>query len=229
MRNAEGSDVAELGDLIVRHAEDIAAVLSRDEKRISDLFNVLAYSLREMIRNVFEHSGTNTVFYRAQYWPKRNAVEVCLLDRGIGIKESLSANPNFRFKANKQAVEMSLWPGVSGRTHLRQNTGNWANSEFGLYMISRLARHGGNFTIASGDACIVLSKTLKKENFATRLHGTAIRVDFDASEIGNVTDRLAQFRKEAPNISKQFAGLRAHGPSYMSMVLRRDFRETGLR
>jgi hypothetical protein len=229
LRNAPDSKIEELGDLIQRHADDIAAMISRDEDRKSDLFNVLSYSLREMIRNVFEHSGSDSVLYCGQYWPKRNVVEVCLLDRGIGIRESLSLNPNFRFKTDKQALEMSLWPGVSGKTHLRQYSNNWANSGFGLYMTSRLARHGGSFTIASGDACVVLSKTLKKENFSTRLHGTAIRVNLDVAEIGSVSERLEQFRKEAPGISRKVAGLRTHNPSYMSMVLRRDFRETGPR
>src|SRR6266545_8413415 len=76
-------------------------------------------------------------------------------------------------------LEMSLWPGVSGKTHLPSASGEWANSGYGLYMTSRLSRHGGNFAIASGDACIVLSKSMRKENFSTRLKGTAIRMNLD--------------------------------------------------
>ena len=164
---------AELGDLIQVHADDIAEMISRDSGRKSDFFNVLSYSVREMIRNVFEHSGADKVFYCAQYWPAKEKVEVCLLDRGIGIRQSLGTNPNFRYKTDKEAVEMSLWPGVSGKTHLRPVSENWANSGYGLYMTSRLSRHGGNFTMASGDACIVLSRDLRKENFSTSLQGTA--------------------------------------------------------
>jgi len=176
-----------------------------------------------MIRNVFEHSGADRVFYCAQYWPAKQKVEVCLLDRGMGIKESLGTNPNFRFRSDKEAVEMSLWPGVSGKTHLKPRSENWANSGYGLYMTSRLSRHGGNFTMASGNACIVLSRELRKLNFSTSLQGTAIRMNFDVTQIGSVTDRLNQFRREAVDISKKFGGVRSHNPSYMSMVLRRDF------
>ena len=150
---------------------------------------------------------------------------MCILDRGIGIRESLGTNPNFRFRSDKEALEMSLWPGVSGKTHLPSNSTNWANSGYGLYMTSRLSRHGGNFVIASGDACIVLSKSLRKENFSTRLQGTAIRMNLDTTEIGNVSARLDQFRREAQSIAQKYIGVRARNPSYMSMVLRRDFRE----
>jgi hypothetical protein len=204
--------------------DDIAEVISRDEQRKSDFFDVLSYSFREMIRNVFEHSGSDRVFYCAQYWPAKQKVEVCLLDQGIGIRQSLGTNPNFRYKTDKEAVEMCLWPGVSGKTHLRPMSENWANSGYGLYMTSRLSRHGGNFTMASGDACIMLSREMRKDNFTTSLQGTAVRMNLDVTEIGSVTARLDQFRREAPDIAKTFSGLTArNNPSYMSMVLRRDF------
>ncbi|MGY3449497.1 hypothetical protein [Bradyrhizobium sp. USDA 4353] len=223
LAQSDGQWGAELGDLIQKHADDIAVIISRDETRKSDFFNVLSYSIREMIRNVFEHSGADRVFYCAQYWPAKQKVEVCLLDRGMGIRQSLGTNPNFRYKTDKEAVEMSLWPGVSGKTHLKPRSENWANSGYGLYMTSRLSRHGGNFTMASGDACIMLSREMRKLNFSTSLQGTAIRMNLDVSQIGDVEKRLHQFRNEASDIAKSMPGLRAHNPSYMSMVLRRDF------
>jgi hypothetical protein len=229
LREHPGGRYAELGDLIQKHADDIAAIVSQDESRESNFFNALAYSLREMIRNVFEHSGSDRVLYCGQYWPASGKVEVCLLDRGVGIRQSLGSNPNFRFRSDKEALEMCLWPGVSGKTHLPASSENWGNSGYGLYMTSRLARHGGNFTIVSGDACVMLSKSLSKENFSTRLQGTAVRMNLDVGEIGNVEARLVQFRKEAQDIAKRYPQLRTRNPSYMSMVLRRDFDERGIR
>jgi hypothetical protein len=64
-------------------------VVSQDEGRSSDFFNSLSYSLRELIRNVFEHSGSDRMLYCAQYWPAKQKVEVCILDRGVGIRQSL--------------------------------------------------------------------------------------------------------------------------------------------
>jgi hypothetical protein len=71
-------------------------------------------------------------------------------------------------------------------------------------------------------------RTMRKENFSTRLKGTAIRMNLDTTEIGNVSARLRQFRKEAQSIAEKYIGLRARNPSYMSMVLRRDFRMDGI-
>jgi len=199
-------------------------MLSRDASHKTELFNALSYSLREMIRNVFEHSQCDRVLYCAQYWPMSSKVEVSMLDRGIGIRQSLGTNPNYRYRTDKQALEMSLLPSVSGKTHLPATSDTWGNSGYGLYMTSRLCRHGGNFVIASGNAAIGLSQTLSKKNYSTSLQGTAIRMNIDTLQIGNVEARLDQFRKEAPEIARRHLGREPRTPSYMSLLLRKDFR-----
>lgn len=199
-------------------------MLSRDATHKTELFNALSYSLREIIRNVFEHSECDRVLYCAQYWPMSSKVEVSMLDRGIGIRESLGANPNYRYPTDKLALEMSLLPSVSGKTHRPASSEAWGNSGYGLYMTSRLCRNGRNFVIASGKSAIGLSKTLLKRNFRTSLHGTAVRMNIDTLEIGNVQARLDQFRKEAPEIAKRALGRAPRNPSYMSLLLRRDFK-----
>jgi hypothetical protein len=224
LRRAPADRFEEIGTLVERHANDIARVVSQDETRKSDFYNAVSYSVREMMRNVFEHSECGRLFYCAQYWPIKGRVEVCLLDRGIGIRRALATNPNFRFRTDKEALEWCLWPGVSGKTHLH-STSEWANSGYGLYMTSRLSRHGGNFLIVSGDALIRLSSTMGKDNLTTKFQGTAIRMNLDTEKIGDVSVRLKQFREEAPAIAKRL-GMEVHrNPSYMSMVLRSDFRE----
>lgn len=216
---------AELGDIIQKHADEIAEIISRDASHKSDLFDALSYSIREIFRNVFEHSKCNRLLYCAQFWPARSKVEVSILDRGIGIRKSLATNPNFRYATDKQALEMSLLPGVSGKTHLPARSETWGNSGYGLYMTSRLCRNGGNFVIASGDAAIGLSKTLIKKNYRTSLNGTAVRMNLDTREIGNAAQRLDQFRKEAPEIARRALGRIPKNPSYMSLLLRRDFKD----
>src|SRR3712207_4279572 len=109
------------------------------------MFDVLSYSIREIFRNVFEHSGAESLHFCAQYWPTSNRVEFSVADFGIGIRKALALNPNFRFATDKQAIEWSLLPSVSGRTHLPRVSSVWYNSGYGLYMTSRFARNGGNF------------------------------------------------------------------------------------
>ncbi|QTN19090.1 hypothetical protein HZ989_12785 [Brevundimonas sp. AJA228-03] len=212
----------ELPDLIQRHADKIALMIARDQTENRDLFDVLSYSVREVMRNVFEHSEANELYYCAQYWPKSNKVEFALADFGVGIRRGLGENPNFRFKSDKEAIEYSLLPGVSGKTHLPRTSEVWFNSGYGLYMTSRLARTGGNFVIASGQMAIHLSRKTKN-NYQTSFPGTALRFNMDVGQIGNVKARLDEFRKEGGEIAKTISGSGNRPPSAMSLLLRRDY------
>lgn len=209
----------ELPDLIQRHAERLAHVVAQDNRVMNE---TLSFSIRELMRNVFEHSESNILYYCAQYWEKSGKVEFSLADFGIGIRKALGTNPNFRFDTDKQAIEWSLLPSVSGKTHLPRQSTTWFNSGYGLYMTSRLARNGGNFAIASGNMGIFLSRKTKT-NLPTAFPGTILRVNFDVNEIGNVTQRLDEFRREGAEQARKISGSGNRPPSAMSLLLRRDY------
>jgi hypothetical protein len=135
----------------------------------------------------------------------------------------LGTNPNFRFDNDKEAIEASLLPGVSGKTHLPRRSDTWFNSGYGLYMTNRLARHGGNFVLASGRKAIMLTRATKT-NFDTSFPGTALRLNFDVAKIGSVKARLAEFRQDAATIAAQIKGSGNRPPSAMSLLLRRDYK-----
>ena len=213
---------AELPDLIQRHADRIASIITRDQASNKNMFDVLSFSIREVMRNVFEHSGSDQLHYCAQYWPKSNKVEFALADFGVGIRRGLSENPNFRFKTDKEAIEYSLLPSVSGKTHLPRQSETWFNSGYGLYMTNRLARNGGNFVISSGSTAVHLSRKTKT-NYRTSFSGTALRFNLDVDQIGDVQDRLKEFRKDGFAIAKTISGSSNRPPSAMSLLLRRDY------
>ncbi|MGO8468006.1 hypothetical protein AB9F45_25960 [Rhizobium leguminosarum] len=212
----------ELADLIQRHADKLAIMIARDREKNRDMYDVLSYSIREVMRNVFEHSQSNRLYYCAQYWPKSHKVEFAVADFGVGIRRGLGENPNFRFATDKEAIEYSLLPSVSGKTHLPRRSEVWFNSGYGLYMTSRLARNGGNFVLASGSTGIHLSRRTKN-NYKTSFPGTVLRFNMDIDEIGSVSTRLTQFRKEGTQIAKTIAGSGNRPPSAMSLLLRRDY------
>ncbi len=219
---APGDKYEELPDLIQRHADKIAIIIARDPRANADLFDALSYSIREVMRNVFEHSQADSLYFCAQYWPKSNRVEFAVADFGVGIRRGLSENPNFRFKTDKEAIEYSLLPSVSGKTHLPRRSDTWFNSGYGLYMTNRLARSGGNFVLASGMTAVHLSQRTK-HNFSTSFPGTVLRFNLDVNEIGNVAARLEQFRREGAEIARDIAGTGNRPPSAMSLLLRRDY------
>lgn len=212
----------ETQDLVQRHADKIARIISRNESKNWHMFDALSYSIREMIRNVFEHSGCDSLYYCAQYWEKSNKVEFAIADLGIGIRRSLGENPNFRFSTDKEAIECCLMPSVSGKTHLPRRSENWFNSGYGLYMTSRLARHGGNFVLASGEKAVHLTPATKG-NYNTSFRGTALRFNLDVSRIGDVQGRLAQFHEEGQKAAKFINGTGNRPASAMSLLLRRDY------
>jgi hypothetical protein len=171
---SEADKYQALQSLIERRAKQLALVIARDEQNNKNLFDALSYSIREVMRDVFEHSKARNLYYCAQYWPKSSKVEFAIADFGIGIRRGLSENPNFRFDADKQAIEYSLLPSVSGKTHVPRWSDEWHNSGYGLYMTHRLARNGGNFVLGSGDTAIQLSRKTKN-NFQTSFSGTILR------------------------------------------------------
>ena len=79
-----------LQNLVERRAEHLALVIARDRQKNADLFDALSYSIREVMRNVFEHSQAPFLYYCAQYWPTNNKVEFAIADFGIGIRRGLS-------------------------------------------------------------------------------------------------------------------------------------------
>ncbi|MEM8692075.1 MAG: hypothetical protein AAGG57_09320 [Pseudomonadota bacterium] len=192
----------EMQDLLQRHVDRIAQVLSRGQLENPIMFDVLSYAIREMFRNVFEHSGSQDLYYCAQYWPNSNKVEFAVADFGIGIRRGLGLNPNFRFKSDKEALEYAMLPSVSGRTHEPRRSENWFNSGYGLYMTSRLARNGGNFMIRSGNQAINLTPKTKN-NYITSFSGTDLRVNLKADEIGDVQMRLREFRDDGQKIAEK--------------------------
>jgi hypothetical protein len=215
---------SEMGDLIQRESDKISAIITRNNSNNRPLYDALTFAIREVMRNVFEHSETSEVFYCAQYWPNSGRVEFAVADFGIGIRKGLGQNPNFRFPRDKDAIEYALLPSVSGKTHLPRRSETWFNSGYGLYMTNRLARNGGgNFLIASGNTAIQLSQKTK-HNFKTSFPGTVLRFNLKLSEMDNVQAQLAEFRKDGYELAKTIKGTQNRPPSAMSLLLRRDYK-----
>jgi hypothetical protein len=146
----------EVGDEVEEVSKHLARMLCNEEGAIYD---TLAYSLRELMRNAVEHSNARQFGICAQHWPSKNRVEVAILDRGIGLQASLRHNPHLDVSDDKRAVNYALMPAVSGKAFkgARKQRGNWANSGFGLYMTSRICRNGGTFFIASGETGMLIT------------------------------------------------------------------------
>jgi len=208
----------EAGYFIERQAEEMSSILTRDET--GDLFDTLTYSIREIIRNVIEHSQSNQFGFCAQYWPSYESVQLSIIDRGVGIKSGLSQNPKLKVEDNHSALNLALMPGISGKAYKGSRNkmkGVWANSGFGLYMTSRLCREGGSFFIASGDIGLYLSEK-KRKYLNTPFEGTVLRLALKTNRLASLNSRLSKYREEA-----QISGHKITA-SMASSMLSKDFR-----
>jgi len=182
-------------EFLEKKAAEITKVLTQTNRGV--LYDVVVYCMREILRNVFEHSQATSFGLCAQYWPSRKRVSLAILDRGIGIKKSLSANPYLNLTTDESALEYSIQPGISGTAFEGADIdGNdtWANSGYGLYMTSNLCKESGNFFIASGGKGLYISKTIR-QLIDIPFEGTALNLTLDLNNRANLSQMLEGYRK----------------------------------
>lgn len=196
-----------VGDIVQRDAERMAERLTRSSR--GDFFDIISYSIREMIRNVVEHSEAQSVQFCLQHWPTKNRVHLALLDGGIGIRRSLQANPHLKISSDLDALKLAIRPGVSGKMYdgVESNEDDrWENSGYGLYLTSRLAASSGNFWVFSGDTALAMEGE-RNLQAACALDGTAIRISLDTRKIENTRARVKKLADAGEKLVA-FAGKR---------------------
>ncbi|MBK8101497.1 MAG: hypothetical protein IPK26_30825 [Planctomycetes bacterium] len=164
-----GASIAHIHDTVNRRATQLARLLLPGGRR--DAHARLHYCLFEIMRNVFEHSRSPTLWYGAQAWPTKGLVEVAILDEGVGIRRNLEKK--YGVASDAAAVQKAIEEGVSGATlkddpfgfgpqsgvdsDAEDDRESAHNSGYGLYVVSQMCRSGGEFALASGDTCLVCS------------------------------------------------------------------------
>lgn len=186
------------GEYLTDRADEISKILTRGSNK--ELEDVLTYCIREIFRNIVEHSNSIMFGFCAQYLPSMNKVVFAVLDRGIGINHSISQNPKLNIKDDLQAIYESLKPGISGKVYSGQKNkpkGDWANSGYGLFMTSNICRKGGSFFIASNSKGILQSLNNTKE-FNLNIVGTGLILTIDTNQISNLKTMLNELREVVP-------------------------------
>ena len=141
------------GDIIQEDAERLSAILAQSREGI--LFDTLSYAIREIIRNVVEHSRADDFLIAAQCWVGAGTAEIAIADAGIGITASLMYNGKYDLRDDSEALTLATQPGVSGAIIPRHSDDAWANSGYGLYMARGLADGNQGFILASGTAAMI--------------------------------------------------------------------------
>lgn len=140
-KEIDKGNLIEMGNLIESESEKLSKILSRNNKELQTL---LTYLLREILRNIPEHSNSTKAWICGQYWTN-NTAEIAIIDEGIGIKNSLQKNVVHKkyISDDEDALRCSVKAGISQAFQpAKKNKSDeiWANSGFGLYMASEICK-----------------------------------------------------------------------------------------
>lgn len=200
----KNGEYIEQGDLIERKSDELATVLAQGNRELQKMFR---YLIREAIRNVPEHAGTNEVWICGQYWHNRDKAEIAILDEGIGVYESLKQNRIHReyVTNNEEALRWAIKPGISvafnpARGQRRQDT--WANSGYGLFMISEICKAtNGWLTFVSGDNCLRIYPN-GSGLYGVHFKGTALGIQIRPSQVINYQALIDSVRLSGESTAK---------------------------
>jgi anti-sigma regulatory factor (Ser/Thr protein kinase) len=194
---------------IESEARRLAGVLAGSHDDTEEL-RTYTYCIREIIRNVFEHSGADECFICGQRW--QHGVEIALIDEGVGIGATLNEG-----SGDADALLQSIRPGVS-RTSQHDNTENiYDNSGFGLFVLSELAASFGWFVLGSGVAQLVGHQKLRDVE-ASSFRGTyfGMRLLAAPNDFRSVLADIIQAGEEEARLTGTHA--RASGRSRLVLI-----------
>jgi hypothetical protein len=186
-----------LGAAVQREAERLSRIVLAVNKPL--LGHPVPYCFREVIRNTFEHGETNTCIVSAQRWYD-NTLEIAIIDFGRGIRDSLSER--FTMSSDIEAIRYAIKPGVSRVDTSIKTDDIWANSGFGLYVLSRLSRETGHFLICSGNAALYADNHREIEP-PYRFNGTAVKLMMARPRGVNVGEYIDRIIREGEEIASQ--------------------------
>ena len=225
LKEFRGVDVhpADTNDAIEMNAGHLAERLTQSSSGY--VFDAIQYSLREIIRNIYEHSSASEFIFAAKYFPSSKIAEICISDNGSGIHSSLTRNPKFNHLSQRDSIQWACLPGVSGNplAFSDDHSGNpWRNSGYGLYMMSRLCRNDGDFLIMSGNLTLYMQS--EKNIFPVKYNrGTTVRLHLNLGDTSDLRAKLAAYARDGKATARDIAGAEQVDASTASMMLKRDF------
>lgn len=155
------------GDNLTEFITDVIPLLHLSP----DQAQPIRYVISELTRNVFEHSESDIgAILSAQYFKKTNRISIGIVDRGVGIKKTISQSHSAQ--SDLASLRLALTPGITGTT--RRIGGTDYNAGAGLFFIKSIAKVNRDFfVIYSGKALYKLLKTQRDRDI--RLYGDPFR------------------------------------------------------
>ena len=209
-REFEQGIYLEMGNVIEKEASRLSQSL--DHKN-AELHKLLTFLIREMLRNTPEHAKVRKAWICARNIESSDYTEIAVADEGIGVFKSITSNHNHReyIKDNATALQWVLKAGISkafSPSQKQRSENEWANSGFGLYMVSRICLSlNGSFTIISNKNYLEMTNNQIKQG-ETSFCGTALKIRLRSKYIVDAQSIISRTAKngeaEAKTIRNSF-------------------------
>lgn len=148
------------------------------------------YVIREIIRNVFDHSQSDSFYYGVQKYPKKDLIEVAISDLGIGLKETVPFDAEeiyYKKTTDIDAIHKAMLPGISNFSNHTYASEDFKNSGYGLTLIKKIIENcNGKLSIATGKASLTFSTSNNEEKIDCDLKGTIIRLQINIGMLESI-------------------------------------------
>ena len=190
------------------------------------VYDLMEYSLREIIRNAAEHSRGKQIAVLCQCWPAKQTAEIVVMDNGVGIAENLYDNEYLECETNAQALKFAMMPGVTGVSLSERidQDDHWGNSGFGLYVTSRFCSENGSFRVISGKNGLTLSNGNQAEH-AWSYDGTCVQLRLSFDDAKSKVDRISEIIDEGTLVHKETISDYPINASVASQLLASNFKK----
>lgn len=208
--NESNEKMEYVGETLERISKELLVELFSDMNISIKYRRFYAYIMREIMRNIPEHSEAER--FTLMMYKNENEIGIYVVDNGITIKKSLDTNPKYNIYDDKSSIMFAIKPGITRsykKDYLRDEV--WQNSGFGLYMVSSLMKSLGYFEISSGTGRLKIIKD--KNGFevqsANKVNGTKILLIIDTRIRINISEMIKDLSNKGSRIAKEsnFAGL----------------------
>lgn len=142
-----GDDLQEKEKLVSCFAETIYKVL----KPATIVYNAIYYPITELVTNIFEHSKKDIGYIFAQYYPQKEFLDLCIVDRGRGLVRAYKEEKNLNF-TDKEAIIRVLKGYSTKKPDLERG--------YGVRTSKRVVCEGlgGDLILLSGNSAFYASK-----------------------------------------------------------------------
>src|SRR5699024_7893332 len=183
-------------------------VIGQSNMTNDKLTSLFSYVVRELIRNIFDHSESEYFYYGSQYLPNKKIVELVISDRGVGLKNTIPFDTEEKWldlDTTENAIKKAFTPGITAASNHSYAPQDYWNSGFGLAMVKSLVSAAdGTLCLATADKAITYNQT--EEWYDCYIKGTVLRlrVDLDKLMLVDFDKQLNKVTEEAQLLNENF-------------------------